>query len=241
VKKSPKSLRVMLGIPSNGMWYTDFAMSVLHMALAFNTFSVKGYDKNELCVCSTRGSILPKSRWEIIKAARESKADYLLFLDSDHTFPRALLHRLLQHDKEVVACNLVAKVLPAVPTARRKPVLPHEQEYGELVYSDPDKHGLEEVWRIGTGIMLIKMSVFDRVDTNGLFDMVYRPQVDSYQGEDWTMCEKFEAAGVKLYIDHDLSRECGHIGYLNYDHSLVGEVVFQEIENENENGNGNGT
>lgn len=229
--KKERPLRVLIGIPSMGSWYTDFALSVIHMSLAFNTFEVKGYTRNELRICSTRGSILAKSRWEIVKAAKEMEAHYLLFLDSDHTFPRNLLHRLLKHDKDVVACNLVTKTIPAIPTARRAPLGPHEQTYGEVIYSDPDVHGLEKVWRIGTGIMLIKMDVFNRFDNAGMFNMVYKPDVDNYQGEDWTMCEKMEAAGVEFFIDHDLSRECGHIGNLTYNHDLVGQVVHEEVEN----------
>jgi hypothetical protein len=219
-----KTLRVAVGIPSMGMWYEGFAMSMMHVALAFNTYDVKGYTRNELRVISTKGSILAKSRWNIVQEARKMEADYLLFVDCDHTFPRNMLHRLLAHKKDVVACNLVTKQLPACPTARAAPV-EGGAAYGEIVYSDPDKHGLEKVWRIGTGIMLIKMSVFDRVPAGHLFDVCYRADVDNYQGEDWSMAEAFERAGVEMFIDHDLSRECGHIGFFNYTHDFVGSVV----------------
>ena len=35
------------------------------------------------------------------------------------------------------------------------------------------------------------------------------------------MWERLEKAGVKLYVDHDVSLDVGHLGTLNYQHDLV--------------------
>ena len=72
--------------------------------------------------------------------------------------------------------------------------------------------------------MLINMKVFDKIG-NGVWDMKYIPEKDTYQGEDWSFCEACEEHGIPLYIDHDVSREVGHLGLMNYTHDLVGEII----------------
>lgn len=76
---------------------------------------------------------------------------------------------------------------------------------------------------MGTGVMLIAMSVFDKIGM-GVWDMKYLPEVDTYQGEDWSFCEACERAGIKIYVDHGLSREVGHVGNYEYTHDVVGEL-----------------
>jgi hypothetical protein len=54
--------------------------------------------------------------------------------------------------------------------------------------------------------------------------MVYKEEGDTYQGEDWTFCEACDKLGIPLFIDHDLSREVGHVGNYEFTHDVVGEV-----------------
>ncbi len=116
-----KNLKVAIGIPSNGYWLTDFATNYCNMIVYFQSHKVGDYKSQFLQTISTKGSILPKSRREIVKIALEMKANYLLWLDTDHTFPRNMLHRLINHNKDVVGANCVTKCIPAYPTARYKP------------------------------------------------------------------------------------------------------------------------
>lgn len=221
-----QKLRVAVGIPSQGHWVTDFAISVMNMITYFHTHRVGEYKSQMLQVVSTKGSILPKMRRETVKAALEMDADYLLWLDSDHTFPRNIIHRMVHHNKDVLAANCATKQLPSSPTARRRPV-GDEPLGGMPIYTDADSPELEEVWRIGTGIMMVNMKVYKKTGPN-IFHMHFREDVDAYQGEDWAMCEAFEAAGFKMWIDHPLSDQCGHIGLYNFGHEHVGSL--QKIE-----------
>jgi hypothetical protein len=182
---------------------------------------VPGYDSQELRVANVRSSILPKNRLDCVKAAKLVKADYLLFIDSDHTFPADLPHRLIKHNKPIVAANCVTKTLPSQPTAR---AFQEGNPQGEVVYSDPDKHGLQQVWRIGTGVMLIRKDALDRIP-HSAWAMVYKEEGDTYQGEDWTFCAAAAELNIPIFIDHDISRMVGHIGNLEYTHDYVGEVV----------------
>lgn len=216
-----KHLKVLVGVPHTQMIHVDFAISLTNMLLACEKYRIQHYKEQTVQCMWSGGSMLPKQRWEITKEAVRIGADYLLFVDSDHKFPRKLLHALIEHGKEVVAVNCVTKTIPANPTARQQQAQGYPS--GVPVYSDPEKTGLEQVWRVGTGIMLIDCKVFQKVGTR-VWDMFFNTEADAYQGEDWTFCTKLEKAGIPIYVDHDISREVSHIGFFHYTHDVVGEI-----------------
>lgn len=212
--------RVIVGVPSNTTWLAEFGVDLVNLVASFTKKPVPGYKSQELRVVNVRSSILPKNRLNLVKAAQAAQATHILFLDSDHSFPPDLIHRLAKHKKMVVAANCVTKQVPANTTARAKSQL---RAQGDPVYSDPDMHGLEAVWRVGTGVMLVAMSVFKLIG-RGVWDMTYLPEADDYQGEDWSFCQACEKQGVPIFVDHDVSRLVGHIGNFRFTHDWVGEV-----------------
>lgn len=216
--------RLVVAIPSGPYWNAKFGMDLVNMVAAFSSKRVPGYRSQELRVVNVRSSILSKNRHDAVQQARHFAATHMLFLDTDHTFPPDLPHRLAAHGKRIVAANCVTKTLPATPTARKKA----ESPAGEVVYTDMDSGGLEEVWRIGTGVMLIKLDVFDTIG-NGVWETKYLPEADTYQGEDWAFCEACEKANIPLYIDHNVSRWVGHEGHLVFTHELVGEIAREAV------------
>ena len=218
-------VHVMVAIPSGGMWYAEFALSIVHMSTAFMQFRVGNAAKQSLRVANCRGSILPKQRCDLVKQALAAGSTHILFVDCDHTFPRNMLHRLLSHNKDIVAANCVTKTIPSQPTARGKP-RGGDPGYGVPIFTDAKK-GLEQVWRVGTGVMLARTDVFRKTGLD-IFHMYWKEEVQNYQGEDWTMCEAFEKAGFDIWVDHDVSREVGHIGNYTFTHDVVGEVL-QEV------------
>ena len=213
-------LRVLVAVPSMGTWAAGFGTSLISLVAQFNQQKAPGYRSQELRVASIVSSILPRNRMNAVKMAQVAKATFLLFLDSDQTFAPDLLHRLLKHHKLVVAGNYVMKTIPAQPITRKRGKKPE----GDPVYTDTASTGLEQVWVAGTGAMLIHMSVFEKIGL-GVWDMKYLPEKDAYQGEDWSFCLACEAAGIPIYIDHDVSKSIGHLGQMNYTHDLVGEIV----------------
>ena len=159
----------------------------------------------------------------IVKEALAAQASHILFVDTDQTFPRDTLHRLLIRDKDVIACNIATKQIPANPTAKG----PSPDGRGSPVYTDPGSPAVQKVWRVGTGIMLVKVRVFEKIGL-GCFGITYKPELQDYQGEDWSMCEAMEAAGYDIWVDHRLSDEVKHIGDFEYDHNVVGERTLVE-------------
>lgn len=226
------ALKVAIGVPSTGMWHQEFSQSMVNMLQAMQTHRVGQYKTQEVHTICTKGSILPRSRLTILKQAKKMRADYLLFVDSDQSFPRYALHRLIGHDKEVVGANIATKTMPTLPTARRRS---ETEDYGELVYTEEGAVGLEKVWRIGCGLLLLSRKVIEALP-HDCFEMRYRPEVDNYQGEDWSMCEALEKLGFEIWIDHKVSNEVGHHGTFNFTHEYNGEV--QHGESEREEGSG---
>jgi hypothetical protein len=182
--------------------------------------------KMHYMVHNKRGSILAQMRQSQLESAIENKATHLLWVDSDQTFPRDLVHRLLERKKQVVAANVATKVIPAAPTARMR----GETLEGTPLYTTPESTGVVQVWRIGTGVMLIDMNIFKRKELveGPWFSQYWNTDLGSYVGEDWAFCDRLEEAGVKIYVDQDVSKEVGHLGILEYGHDLV---VPEELKN----------
>jgi len=216
-------LKILIAVPSMSHWLADFGTSLVSLVgyLAMN--KVKGYGEVEFRVMNIKGSILPKSRLAALKAAKDTGCSHLLFIDSDHTFPPNLAHQLLSREKDVVAANCVTKTIPAMTTAR----LRGADKHGEVVFSDPEFDGLQRVWRVGTGVLLLSRKAFMQIP-HSAFAMPYKEDEDTYQGEDWTMCEAMDALGIPIYVDHKASLQIGHVGQFNYTHDVVGQVVRKE-------------
>lgn len=213
-------LKVLVGVPSGQHWFAQFGVALGSMMVKFAMQRVPGYDSQELRVANVRSSILSKNRLDLVKLAKKADVDFLLMVDSDHTFPADMLHKLIGHNKPVVAANCVTKQIPAQPTARLKK---EGDSQGEPLFTD-DKKGLERVWRVGTGVMLIRRDVLEKVP-HSAWAMIYKEEGDTFQGEDWGFCAECEKLNIPLYVDHDISREVGHIGVFEYTHEVVGEIV----------------
>ena len=209
--------RCVVGVPSGQSWNAQFGVDLVNLMIGVGQKPIPGYKGLDVRLANVRSSILSKNRMDLVKSAKALKATHLLFIDSDQTFPAYLLHKLAAHGKLVVAANCVTKQIPACPTARAKSANPK----GEVVYTDPHSTGLEQVWRVGTGVMLINMKVFDKIGM-GVWDMKYLPEEETYQGEDWTFCEACEKAGIPIWIDHDVSKMVGHVGNYEFTHDVVG-------------------
>lgn len=217
-----KPLKIVVAVPSPGIWIADFGVSLCGLMTASLQYRIGQTSKQEVQLFAATGSMLPRMRMEAVMHALETKADYLFMVDSDHRFPRKALHQLLSHGKDVVAANCVTKTIPTKPTARQRT----DRVDGEMVISY-GKSGIEKVWRVGTGMMLVHMGVFQNIGA-GVFDMKWRPELKTFQGEDWSMCEAMEKAGYDIWVDHDLSNEVTHIGQLHYEHTMSEAAMISQ-------------
>lgn len=215
-KLQPKlpTAKVCIGIPSAGMWHGKFGMDLLQMVLITLAHETPGYSHVDVVIKHVMGSTIWRQRSDIMQMAVDMECTHLLFVDTDQTFPSTTLQRLLSHKKEIVSCNIAVKKIPSCPTARRL-----VRDEAVMVFTTRESTGLEEVWRIGTGIMLIDLSIIPRLP-QPWFKVSWGDESEQY-GEDWWFCMLLERAKIPIWIDHDLSKEVGHIGLMEYQHFHV--------------------
>ncbi len=217
-----KEIRLVIAIPSTQTWEAEFGMSLVFFTNYLAAHGAIGKKAVQFRVHNKRGSILASMREDLVKQAVEGDATHLLFIDSDQTFPADIFHRMMKWGKQIVAANITTKMLPPSTTARIADGVP-------LFTSETDK-SLEEVWRVGTGIMLINLNVFKREGMEApWFNQHWNPEQGNYVGEDWAFCEKLQKAGVKLYVDQGVSWEVGHLGKLAYGHDMVIETMNEKV------------
>ncbi len=213
-----KDYTVLIAIPSHMFWMAEFGMS-LTMLMSFVSEHRLAPDarSQRIYVSNLRGSILPSLRQKLVDYAKKASCTHILFIDSDMVFPKDLMHRLIGHRQQVVACNCPTKAVPSAPTARLNTSKEHPG--GDPVYS-LGRMGLQQVDRVGTGIMLIDMRVFEKL-SHPYFSTRWAEEAGDFVGEDWSLCENLNAAGVPIFIDHALSEQIGHVGDFRYTHQCI--------------------
>jgi hypothetical protein len=144
-------------------------------------------------------SLLAESRCLLAEKGLAWGADFILWMDADHTFPPNALARLLARSTPIVGANYPRRNT-GEPTAVALDgtALPF------------DRTGLVEVATLGLGLCLIDAQVF-RTVPRPWFRIEHVAEGVPIS-EDYYFFRKARAAGQHAYVDADLSREVGHIG-----------------------------
>ncbi len=172
--------------------------------LCLNALSYQNVVLGSLNQVPSRASLIQKGRHLAVVKALESRMDKLLFIDSDMTFPYDTALRLLDSKKSIVGCTYSRRRAPHVPTAK----------YEDKNWVYPKKGGgVVEVHRIGTGVLLVDMRVFQNMKPP-YFNTGWGP--NGFIGEDTMFCSKAQKMGYKIHCDLDLSLTIGHIGTKTY-------------------------
>jgi hypothetical protein len=211
--------KVTIALPSGDMMHTASALCLASMFAR----TVCASEDIIVTVHNRKGSVLSQSREEMVDIALETNATHILFVDSDQTYPHDTLLRLLAHKVPVVAANVATKSMPPFPTARAESEIPT----GEPVYTFPQVTGLEKIWRIGTGVMLIATHIFQHLQ-KPWFPVVWDQELAKYHGEDWSFCAAVQRAGFNIYLDHDLSKEVGHLGTTEFTHRMITSAMLHK-------------
>ncbi len=184
--------KVAICFPSGDMVHADFALALA--GLCNSTPPI------ETPIVNNKSSIVAIARNNGVKRAREMACDHILFLDSDMVFPRATLHRLLAHRKDIVG---------AIYTKR----VPPYSLLGTALDGEPtcDDEGLTEMKRLPTGCLLIRMAVFEAL-SEPYFRFLADEESGEIIGEDYVFCDRAREAGFRIWCDAKLSLEIGHIG-----------------------------
>lgn len=131
-------------------------------------------------------------------------ATHVLWLDADMGFPADAAIRLATHEKSIVASNCVMRDPRLLFTAFKN---------GARVDSTASS-GLDAVDQVGMAVMLMRTDIV--AGLNRPWFEHGRTDAGGDIGEDVMFCRKLRAAGQDIYIDHDLSKEIGHVGQHTY-------------------------
>ena len=149
-------------------------------------------------------SILPHARATVVANALEGGATHVLLLDSDMTYPPDIAHRLLAHGRPFVACNA---------TTRRPPIRWVAKDKDGQPMPSSDRKGLERASVVGLAVALIERRVFEAIPAPRFaFEWTER----GWRGEDVWFCDQAIQAGFAPMVDHDASKEIGHLGMREY-------------------------
>lgn len=204
--------------PARDMVHTMYSYDLVNM-VAYHTLNTE----DAVSLKISQGTLIANQRAELSLDAMREGCTHILFIDSDMRFPQDMIGRLLKHDLDIVATNCARRRMPTGPTAQ----LYKENGERELVWTMPESTGLQEVGSVGMGVMLIKANVFEAL-AEPWFETPWRVDKRGYIGEDVYFCQKATAAGFKIWIDHDVSKEIGHIGTFEFKHDHT--WVMKEIE-----------
>lgn len=194
--------------PARDMVHTMFTYDLVNM-VCFHTLNTN----DAISLKISEGTLIANQRAELTLDAMREGCSHILFIDSDMRFPQDMIARLLAHDLDIVATNCARRRMPTGPTAQ----IYKENGDRELVWSMPDSTGLQEVGSVGMGVMMIKAEVFKALG-EPWYETPWRHDKRGYIGEDVFFCRKAREAGFKIWIDHDVSKEIGHIGMFEFKH-----------------------
>jgi hypothetical protein len=189
--------KVLIGIPT-----TDFGA---HIHWSISLAALTRATPFPLGMATGRGSNIPQNRNHIVEVAKQNKVEFLLFIDNDLSFPQDAAIRLVaqaeNNDLDILGCNYLVKTPP-------------HRSMMALKSTDEGLTGLDEVLALPTGMMLVRMSVFEKLRAPYF---LYAPMQDprgfeSVGTEDAYFCAIAREAGIKIWMDGNLSLALVHWG-----------------------------
>ncbi len=212
--------KVALCVPCKDIVQAGFSYDFTRLAC---NLAVSNHD---LAIYQSQGTLIADQRVNLAKEAIAEGAEWLLWVDSDMRFPATAGVQLLAHNKPIVAANYVTRRIPVEPVAFN---YANEIDAWRRVATYTTSTGLEQVDCVGMGLMLTHRDVFKNMP-DPWFHLAYSTKNTKFHGEDVYFCMNAGKAGFPTLIDHDLSKQVGHIGIMEFRHEHAGLGVEAEQE-----------
>lgn len=210
--------RILIAIPCMDMVSADFAHS---LAVATSM----PLDGASIMLTVQKGSLIYESRNELAKKAIQLGCDYMMWFDSDMTFPADTIVRMYNHMKEgkqFVSGVYYRRVRPYTP------VLFNELNAKEAKWTDYNDYPKDKPFKIGgCGFGCVM------VDSEILFSIAGKNQswfspFDGL-GEDLAFCQRARDCGYELWCDPTI--QCGHVGNV-----IVTKEMYESLKEGNNEG-----
>ena len=149
-----------------------------------------------------------------------SDCTHLMFVDADIQFDPKDIVKLINHNKDIVGGIYPQKTLPPKMVVN---TITNGKTEGDLI----------EVGTLGTGFMLVKRLVFEKMIENGATPYVddiglspeenanqydfFQCTIDSngrYLTEDWSFCRRWRQLGGSIWADKTIGLT--HVGYFRF-------------------------
>lgn len=192
--KTPGRPKIIFGLPTRDMVHMDFALTLA------STFI-------DLCLMTAILPANPRScyvscnRNDIVLAALENEADWIMWIDSDIEAPMTAVRRLLSHDKDIVGGTYIRRSAPY------QTLMGQMKDRGRVMPME----GLVEMTHLPTGFMLTKVDVFRKL-TPPWFRLTWKengtPEPDL--GDDYFFCDRAMKAGYQIWCDAAVTSELAH-------------------------------
>lgn len=179
------SSKIVLGLLTNRDFKKETVVSLLNLKGKFDV------------ILASKGFTIAENRNYLAVRAIKGEYNYLMMVDDDMAFPPDTLEKLLSYNKDIVGVN-------SHPTAGES--LTYEPIKGE---GNSDIGSLMECNKVGTGIILIKTEIFNKIP-RPWFSFKTSELGNTLNGEDWMFCLKAREAGYKVWVNKTL--EIGHVG-----------------------------
>lgn len=184
-------VRVHIGIGCQGTVMSKTCASLMGVLITSHD-KVTGYSMRQ-------GGDIVSARTFAVQDAIEKKATHIFFVDSDMNFPADTLERLLAHDKDIVTVEYNRRQLPQSSVTS-----PLEERSETELY---------KARHIGGGCLLIKLSVFEKID-KPWFNFGRGKDGMVVMGEDTWFANMSRDKGIDSWIDPTI--KVGHIGEYLY-------------------------
>jgi len=227
-----RSTRVHICMPCYGGMLTEQTfMSFVKWA---NTCRQLGIDWTVETM--TNESLISRARNTLTaKFLSTPESTHLMFIDADIGWEPWHLLALLNHDVDVIGGLYPMKTIPVKWCVNGIPGAP-----------DDDPSGLIEVTKTGTGFLLMKRHVFEKlkghpavrsfandIGLDSSLDQHMKTYFDTavrenrYYSEDWTFCENWRDLGGKVFVDKRVLLR--HVGTYVFDFASQGKI-FEELQ-----------
>lgn len=189
--------KVTIAVPSNRLTRPKTAECLMKLVAR------GGYDFHIL-VASEGYTIAENRNWIAVQACN-NKSEYLFMIDDDMTFEPDLLDNLIAVDKDILG----VAYHPRSETGKITKYLDETHAVKLEENDDPKYKQPFKCYATGTGIILIKCSVFLRL-ARPWFEFEWHDNGACKTGEDWMFCIKAGKSGIETWCDPTL--KVGHLG-----------------------------
>jgi len=156
-----RPVKVALALPSGRTWEARTATCVAGLS-AYS--ALQGI---QIGIINLEGSMITKQRNDLVEHAKKIESDFIFMIDTDMVIPPDSLCRLLAHGKDVVGATYNKRVPPYETLGKLKGPQPTDDELRA--------GGLREAELLPGGVLLIRMSVFDKIQWPYFFESYQWP------------------------------------------------------------------